>query len=281
MKKLMTVIATAFLGAAQAGAWPIAECGSEQATAWAAYESSVRAAKPGSPLYLPKPFPKTRAEILKDYLYQYHSIWSDTPSDQLPPDELPVFQSIQQNSVRFEIVPVENWTTMRCNRQQKDASYNLIRIFDSESGAELARTALSASGFILVTVNATEEQRSEPLAKQQGRLMKLDAALAKAKGEFKVTGTGAQYVSTFGTLRCRPFAPCIAFRNGADSYIFSSEGELFRLGANGRRLALGKDMKSPEAATAVLQSLGATERLMSLGGQALGVVQRVAPASVE
>ena len=280
MKKLLTSSAAVLFVAAQVGAWPVLECGSGLEAGWAAYERSVRTAKPGTSLYLPKPFPKTRDEVVEDYLYQYRSIWSDTPAGQLPLDERSVFQAIQQNTARFVVLSVENWTTMRCNRQQRDASYHLIRIFGA-SGTELARTTLAESGFIVVTSNSTEEERSRPVAEQTSRIMKLDEALATVKAKFKVLGSGGQYVATFGTLRCRPFSPCVAFKDGADSYILTPGGELFRLRGNGRRLSLTKELKTPEGKSVVLQSLGPTERLVSLGGATFGIAQAVERVSGE
>lgn len=61
-----TVATTLFLfgNLAWAARWNLAECGAEFANEWQAYETAVRKAAPGSPLYLPKPFPKKDSEII-------------------------------------------------------------------------------------------------------------------------------------------------------------------------------------------------------------------------
>ena len=254
--------------AAAAEGWGLADCAPDRAEVWQRSREEMAEAKPGSPIYVPKPFPRSDAEVIEDYLYQYSDIWADTKPAELAPVERRVFEGIEAGALRFEVARVENWTPLRCNTERERKVSYLVRIFDA-SGAEIARTALEQSGLFVATATAPETE--EALAPLHG----LDQAPELVSSRFNVTGAVPQYVETFGTLRCPVLAPCVALRAGDDVLILRGE-ELFEIRAAAEFLSLSRELATQEAKEAHLRTLDeARERLVSLGGDAFAVAQKL------
>ncbi len=280
MKTTFLAIACAVLwvGSAAAAPWGLADCQPPDSQKWLALKEEIRHAKPGSPLYLPHPFPKTDAEVIADYLYQYQEMWNDTPPSQVFEEEKDVLAGVKQGTLRFEIVRVENWTPMRCTRHNKKTEFDfMLRIFESATGIELARTALDDAGYIAMSANATAQERSQPVSQQRQSLKSLAEGLRLLEQEFGVRGDAPQYVYTWGVggLRCQTVAPCIAFRDGDKTYLLNYRGEWFTIPAQRRRLFQDQELATSESRDRLLQSLAPEERLISLGGQEYAIAHEV------
>src|SRR5580693_294149 len=57
--------------------WSLVGCPPQGEARWRAFEHAVRTAKPGSTVYVPKPYPATPRQVIADYLYQYKSLQRD------------------------------------------------------------------------------------------------------------------------------------------------------------------------------------------------------------
>ncbi len=241
------------------------DCPPEVVKTWEAPEQSFRAAKPGTPLYLPRPFPKTREEILEDYLYDFQRLVKDTPPAALPKEAAVVQQGIPKGTLRYEVLRIVNWSPTRCLRKRRLDAYHLVRVLDGR-GVEITRSVLDESGRLTVISSTLESGRN---------LRSPEEALRSVASRFKIQGQDPQYVTTFGTLRCGNTTPCLAFRGGGRVYLVSKDGDLLEVDLKSRRLELGKEIGTPELNEPLLKTLGPEGRLVSLGGKVFTTARRV------
>jgi hypothetical protein len=259
----------------RAAPWVLADCGAEGQTAWQVFEQSVRTAKPGSHLYVPKAYPQTDPAAIMDFLYQYRSLHRDQlETAHLPVNESLLAQGIANSTVTYQVLRVENWSPLRCGREQRRNYFILIRVFDVASGAEIARAALAPSGLYASYVTFRDAEMAEPAAAQRDRIMDPAQAMQVADAQFNVKGQSPEYVATWGTIYCPMTSPCLAFKQANDAYIVYKSA-LYKVNS-GPLLAVGKDLGTPEINKALLESLAANERLVSLGGPIYTTAREVA-----
>jgi hypothetical protein len=278
---LLSLVASAAVlswpAALRAEPWGLVSCPPEGEARWQAFEQAVRTAHPGSRVYVPKPYPVTSIQVIADYLYQYKSLQRDRRDPKtLNADEVPVLDGIMNSTVTYEVLRVENWTTMRCGTEKRRDSYYLVRVFDAASGIELTRAVIDYSGLFFVLVNMREDQRAENPALQRGRLPPPADAMAQADARFNIQGELPEYVTTYGSIHCHFAYPCLAFQQGGRSYILFQD-EIFEIPAAGRRLTNGKNVGTPETNAALFATLAADEKLISLGGPAWTIAHKVDP----
>jgi hypothetical protein len=266
--KTRAALLTALLlsASASASAWTLVDCPPEIVKTWAPQEQAFRAAKPGDPLYLPRPFPKTTEEVLEDYRYDFQRLLKDTPAPSLPQGAAAVLEGMRKGTLRYDVLRIVNWSPTRCLKERRLDAYHLIRVFDGRGGWEITRSVLDESGRLTVITSTLEGGRN---------LRSPAEELRSAASRLKVQGQDPQYVTTFGTLRCTNITPCLAFRNGGRVYLDSYDGNLFEIDLKGRRLEMGKDIGTPEMNEPVLKSLGAEGRLVSLGGRVFVTARKV------
>lgn len=263
-----------------AESWSLVGCPPQGEARWQAFEHAVRTAKPGSRVYVPKPYPVTPRQVIADYLYQYKSLHRDQRDPKkLPANEAPVLEGIMNSTVTYEVLRVENWTTMRCGTEKRRDFYYLVRVFDVASGTELSRAVIDHSGLFFMLSNMREDQRVEPADRQQARLPQPEEAFSQLRARLNVQGESPQYVATYGSIDCDFASPCLAFRHAGRSYVLYKE-EIFEVPASGKRLTNGKDVGTPETNAAVLAKLAPDERLISLGGPAWTIARKANPAAL-
>jgi len=273
---LLKTLVLAFLAAtAPAAAWTLVDCPPEVVKTWAPQETALRTATAGSALYLPKPFPRNRDEVIADYLHEFQRLLKDTPPASLPKGAAAVLEGMRKGTLRYDVLRIVNWSPTRCVKERRLDAYHLLRVLDGRSGLEITRSVLDESGRLTVISTTMEDERTDSRERQEVRLRPPGAALRDGKARFKVRGESPQYVTTFGTLRCTTFAPCLAFRGGRHVYLVSYDGDLFEIDQKGRRLEMGKDIGSPELNDPILKSLGPEGRVVSLGGKVFATARRV------
>ena len=236
----------------------------------------MRTAAPGSTVYVPKPFPTTIPQVVQDFLYQYRSFhYERADPNKLLAGELPLLNGILSSTVTFSVQKVANWTDLHCGREQRRDFFYLIRAFDAASGVELARATLNVSGLSSMRRNATSAFPFPPLPDPAVAMQEVAAA-------YGITGDSPQYVTTLGTIFCDFTAPCLAFRKGADAYIFFKHprfpSALFKIAGNEPRLVLqpGEQLEAGLARGPLppLRTDG-TERLFPLGARTWTVAREV------
>ena len=195
------------------------------------------------------------------------------------PNEGPVLDGIMNSTVTYEVLRVENWTTMRCGSEKRRDFYYLVRVFDAASGVELTRAVIDHSGLFFMLSNLRADQRAEPAAQQRGRLPKPEEAIAALNARLDIHGESPQYVATFGSIDCDFASPCLAFRQAGRSFVLHQD-EIFEIPANGKRLTNARDVGTPETNASVLAALAPDERLVSLGGPAWTIARKVDPATL-
>lgn len=282
MNRLSTyvLIASLALGAralaAASPGWTLAECGAENQARYSKFEQAIRAARPGSTVYVPKPYPQTQREVISDFLFQYEGLHREKidPS-QLPENEERLIRGILASTVTYDLLRVEDWTPMRCGREQRRDFYFLLRVFDVASGAELARVALEATGLLAEYRSSTAVQLAETPAAQRGRLPDPQAFLQQIETAYGIKGEMPQYVSTWG-LNCTPTAPCLAFRDGKSAYVFYDRS-LFQIAPDSTKLRNGRDVGTPSTNRVLLKALAPEQRLVTLGGPMWTIALQVKP----
>ncbi|HVR08378.1 MAG TPA: hypothetical protein VMW75_10040 [Thermoanaerobaculia bacterium] len=104
---------------------------------------------------------------------------------------------------------------------------------------------------------------------------------------YAIGGNSPQYVATLGALYCDFTAPCLAFRQGNDAYVFFKPGQsgntLFKIASEEPRLVLqpGERLDSG-LARGVLPTLptDGTARLIPLGARTWTIAREVTGPSV-
>jgi hypothetical protein len=263
------------LAAVPVSAWNLVECPPEVVETWAMPDQALRAAKPGSPLYLPKPFPKGREEVLADYVYEFQRLLKDMRATSLPKGAAGVLEGLRQGTLRYDVLRIVNWSPTRCVKERRLDAYHLIRVIDGRSGLEITRSVLDESGRLGVISSTMEDERGDSLQRQARRLRPPDEEMRSVASRFKIQGEAPQYVTTFGTLRCPNVTPCLAFRGAGRVYLASYDGNLFEIDQKSRRLEMGKDIGSSEKNEPILKLIGPDGRLVSLGGKVFTSARRV------
>jgi hypothetical protein len=67
-------VSTVSPGKLAAATWSLASCDPSGEPRWHAFELEMRRAKPGSTLYVPRPYPTSDQAVIDDYLYQFRNL---------------------------------------------------------------------------------------------------------------------------------------------------------------------------------------------------------------
>jgi hypothetical protein len=211
---------------AQGSPWFLDGCDASYQTKADHLRQEMLKAQPGSDVYVPKPFPRTNADVVADFEEQARATFSPPPGEKAPSPIGGLLARLDAGTVRFEVVPVAEWRPERCrpNWGKTDRSF-LLRLYDSATGKELSRASLAENGLLSV-VGAPGA--GGKLGMNDHDIEPLDTAKGVA-GQLGLPATGFQYVSVASpTILCHETAPCIAFRAAGIAYLYRS-GKLFQL----------------------------------------------------
>jgi hypothetical protein len=272
---ILSAIASALLLTCGAAAqpWTPSGCGGRFDKNWKAFAQAMREAKPGSPIYTPKPFPKKDAEVIEDFRYAYSQMWKRTRWTDLPQEERALYKAVQNDTLGFRVERVENWTPTNCLAEHQKDFFFLLYVTDTASGGEVGRFVVNQSGLASGWAVPPAEKDPRAAAFKAARAPRLPEAVARIKAQFGIQGTRAQYVATYGTLECPIVAPCVALQSGKATYLLKGI-DLFELGPVSPRHSLD-EMNDPARRAQVKQSLTAREALVSLGAERWAVVTKV------
>jgi hypothetical protein len=274
---LLAVTAACVARPLAASSWDLVSCDPSGEPRWRDFENAVRMAKPGSTLYVPKPYPTTDQDVVADYLFQFTALHQKAQDPKnLPPHEDQTLRAIRSGKVSYQVMRVENWTGMRCGWQHKRDFYHLVRAFGS--GIEITRALIADSGHLVTWMNlpASVPGPVEPSARV---LTAATAAAEQINREFGIEGVDPEYVTTYGTIDCDFVFPCLAFHEHGLSYVVYRH-EIFEVSPKGPKLMGGKDVGTLAANEKLLPTLNADERLISLGGRAWSVARKASAAQI-
>jgi hypothetical protein len=242
------------------------ECRPEDQPKYDQFEQAVRTASPGSTVYVPKPYPTTDSQVIQDFLYQYKSLHREAADPgKLPKGELALLNGILDSTVTFTVRKAANWTPGRCGKEQRSDFLYLIQIFDAASGAEISRVTLRASGLWSAKSNSSSGAPLVPLPD-------LAVAMQQVAATYGIQGDSPQYVVSLGSIYCPWSAPCLAFRQGSDAYVFhdhplsESVSGLFKIAGTEPRYVLKPGEHVESAAGVPALPADGTQRLFYLGG---------------
>jgi len=276
---LLAVTAACVAHPLAASSWSLASCDPSGEPRWRDFENAVRMAKPGSTLYVPKSYPTTDQDVVADYLFQFTALHQKAQNPKnLPPHEDQALSAIRGGKISYHVMRVENWTSMRCGRQHKRDFYHLVRVFEIGGGIEVTRALIADSGHLVTWMNLPASAAG-PVAPSARVLTDATVALEKINREFSIEGVDPEYVTTYGTIDCYFVFPCLAFHEHGLSYVVYRH-ELFEVSPRGPKLTGGKDVGTMAANEKMLPTLGADERLISLGGRAWTVARKVSAAQI-
>ena len=272
---LCLTLSLLFAGAVRSMAVPWAlgeDCRPEDQHKYDQFEQAVRTASPGSTVYVPKPYPTTDPQVIQDFLYQYKSLQREKADPKkLPKGELPLLNDILDSTVTFTVQRVADWTPGRCGKEQRNDFLYLIRIFDAASGAEISRVTLRASGLWSSKSNDSSGAPFAPLPTPE-------VATRQVAATYNLQGEAPQYIVSLGSIYCPWSAPCLAFRQGKDAYVFHRSNGLFKIAGAEPRFVLepGEHIESAHQ-KGVLPALrtDGTERLFHLGGTTWTIARKV------
>ncbi len=277
MKKLVSLGMLLTALAAPVYAWTPNECGPTYWPQQDSFRKELLAAKPGSHLYTPHPYPQSEQEVFEDFVATYGAIWQNTPDPAKPPEEQRLFAALKSGSVTYKISRMEDWGSQRCLLLSPSRFHYLLQLYDRSTGAELARAVVKESGlwasFEGVPANVSAVARNAFSNEVEPIEHALNAAAALG-----FHGTEPQYVTTNGTLYCPLLAPCVAFKAGK-SILISKRGQLFEVTSDSRRLTAREFSPRAPGRAAILKGLDpATERIVSVGFDQFAVAHLVGRA---
>lgn len=216
----------------------------------------VRQARPGSPVYVPHPYPKTEHAVFANFVEQFREMsFDDEPARDLR-------ALLDQQLIRYEVVEVAEWRH-RCGRLYGTSDRRfLLRLFHVGTGEEVGRMTLHQSG-LLGTLDFSVE--GEPIRLADGHALEsFDEAIAAARAA-GIEPKDLQYVALGGGIACYDDVPCIAFRQGGRVFFYRS-GRLYELEHEKVRVDAQRfGGETPERAAAN-KMLRPGERFVTLGG---------------
>lgn len=272
MKRIAWLVAAGtLLGIpALAQPWNLAPCGPEHAERHKSFREALTRAEPGSPRYVPHPFPKTPEQVVEDFLAFHRRAWADTPFASLPPVEQRFFAAVEEDRVRFQVSEVANWTPTRCGPKEDKAFYFLVRFVDDSSGEEITRVAVDEAGHVARVVHRPDEGALPEVPDLEQRI----AAASAAHGW---QPTGGQYVTLWGSIRCDVISPCVGFKVGAEAYFVRAE-QVYRIATEKGRFSVRGELGTVADKRRFLNSFeDRPEEVITLGHDVLAVAVPVAP----
>jgi hypothetical protein len=275
MKRIAPLILLLAALASSSHAWTPNECGLDYGPKAASFRKELLAAKPGSHLFTPHPYPHTDQEVFDDFVVTYRAIWQNTPEPAMPAEVRLLFAALKKGSVTYKISTVENWGYQRCLLLSPTRFHYLIQLYDRKNGAEFARATVKETGLWSSFQAPPPDTPADAVKLFQTEVEALDHAVATAAVYGLKGGEAPQYVETAGTLRCPQIAPCIAFRVG-QNIVISKRGQLFEIAPESRRFTEAEFSGLSPNRDSILAGLDpASERVVSLGFNQYAVARLV------
>lgn len=279
VKILMTVALAALVGN-QALGWNPEVCNGNDFAGRARFEALMRAAKPGDPVYVPKPFPHNNDDVIQDFYHQAQDQVSMPSATFLEPGQSVLRRAMDRGTLHIGIVREANWRNYRCALYRSGETVYLLRLYDTQTGGEIARATIEESGLmngIMYPLDRTAPIWSRPLLTLPAAEQLLNSAVGKV--------VDVQYTMSHGTIGCDEWLPCVAGRLvGHEGYAIVSYNGIYTFDVASRRIdqsaaSTTNDKKSIEAAARsfenVLHSLGPHEGLTTVGRNYHVIVTKV------
>lgn len=271
-KRIAVAYGLMWLVASAAMAWTPSECAKELHPGWAEHAQRIQTAEPGSPIYAPKPYPKTEAEIIEDFRYGFLLLLGDNDLSDQPAAVKTVFDGLESGDLKFEIDRIENWSLTRCQPTREKAFYHLVRVYLPDGETEIARGAVNEDGLLGAWQYRPED---EALALRWSEALRspkeIQSEVARATA---IRGSQAQWVQTSGTVRCSLFEPCVALRGKGRTYVVDRLGGIHEVRDEGPRVCR-QQATEPAARSALMETLHDTDgSLISIGAD-FAVTERV------
>ncbi len=252
-----------------------AEIRGDLAADWQRRAEAIRTALPGGDLYVPRPFPKTREEILEDFRHTYFDkLFAAEAGNQIPADELPIYKAQKEQAIEIEIVRVTNWRLSRCTGPLPEPYFHLLRLRDRRTGREVARYTMADTGIMGIYGHVT------PLAEEAlPGLATLETTLRARLGR-TLPVEAPQYVAADGLpYHCDEKLPCVAFRSAGKIYLLDRGELLYEIDPAAPRVSVSELRSRSIAAPRALGAHEIEAPLVSLGfewAQAQLVARRAA-----
>ena len=206
-------------------------CSAAALSARGHFESQLRTAQPGSPLYIPKPFPINSSEIREDLIPQVE-VFLKNRVPYISTGQQQVREAIDLLTLHIGVVKEANWHTARCSQSRSREWIYLLRLIDTARGIEIARAIMEENGLlnaIAYPVDRTNPVWSRPIP----TLSEAESALNRAVGKV----VDIQYISSYGSLGCPDLMPCVAGRiAGGDGYAVLAQRGIYTFDAASRRI---------------------------------------------
>ena len=264
MKRTLLTLSVLLCTGSALAAWHVVPCDAHTLAQRAKFAAAVHKARPGGPLYAPKPFPATDAQVVEDLVQQITDIYGR-------PQSTGVFQAVAQGMrdgiYRYDVVRVADWTPGRCASAGNGGdSYFLILIVDRVSGFEVARATILETGLFGDIAVRSPSIAVEPIEPPE-------AAVTKLAGH-GIQARDPQFVATTGSLQCDMLRPCAAARNASGIFI-ASGADAFLLPLGGRLFTMKNELRTIDDQRNFNNKLAADERWVSIGGDAFVVAKKL------
>jgi hypothetical protein len=249
---------------AQGQAWQAGGCDKALEPELRAFEQTVRSAKLGSNMYVPKPFPTTAAAVMLDARYAYQHIYRDPTK--IPQFEKRFYAWMASSRYTYRVDRVVNWDPTRCFRGDRKLAYFLVTLRDLGQGQPIGRMALDEAG-LLMTWAPNPVLDLPPLVEVVNR----------AINDFKAAPTSPQFVAAWGDLDCEPLDPCLAFEADGKNHVLARTGLYEFQAATRLSAAEASAIRNYASYHAAKAKLAADEALISLGREGWAVARKVVP----
>lgn len=270
IQTLLTVMLAALALPVAADNWHLAPpCPADNQARHAEFERQVRAAEPDSPMYIPHPFPKNDAQVFEDLIYGLRrGVGSPVPK----PDQ-PFFNAVDHDRATYRVRRVATWTPLYCGRREKREFVYVVQVFEDDR--EISRGTVAPSGhfgMLMHWASSLFPENPPPIPADP-------AALVRSRVEdLPRNAHQFQYVTVWGSIRCDELIPCVAFRAGAEVYLWWREPAtdregLFRIAEDKGRQSMEQRMGDARSRDQFLRSFqGTPDEIVTLGADDLAIV---------
>jgi len=252
-------------------AWNPTTCSADEFANRGRFEAQMRAARPGDPIYVAKPFPRTDAEVIEDFNQQVQILLSSGTHPLIEGGQSALRRAIEKGTLHIGIVHESNWRNFRCLMYRSGEAVYLLRLFDTSTSTEIGRATIEESGLLNGIIYPLD-RRAPIWARALPTLAEGERVLNLTVGKV----VDIQYATSYGTVGCDDFMPCIAGRTTGGGYAFMSYNGVYTFNAGSRRIDQRPTVRDKTELERTLQSLGRNEGLTTIGSDYDVIATKVA-----
>ena len=278
--RMVSLLVAGLFVASAAGAWTLAPCPGQEALSAQTLEL-LKAARPGTSLYAPQPYPQSAEEAIENFEYRILEVWGSEDGSRFyrgveeaengkRRQDRRMASLIKSGKASYSVARLDNWELKRCSSRGPSQYYYLVVVSD-ENGAEFGRGLIDERGRLIRGVNYKEQEPH-----QFPELQPIEASEETLAG-LGLAGESAQYVATsWLNGECQALSPCVARKTATEVLLVTPKRVVYRVPLEQERLSFSGLEKAPLIKAELLAAPERAQRpIVSLGGDVLAIAERL------